>query len=449
MQKSRTLFSVVLVIFITGEMLYPQTRRDARAMGLAGAYGAVARGIFAVDYNPANLAIEGNYRSYRIWAGLNTSFSNNFLSLKTYHTYNGQDLEANDGRLKRRLFSDLPDDGWRIFSDVHWALPYINFSRANKAFSSDLIIIGDIGLPRGLIRFLLDGNPLGRELDMTFREELLIMNQWGYSFAVPLENAFIGFTFKYLQGIGYVGLNPDSTYGYINTYFRPGKNYITGEGYYLLQQSMGGRGFAMDIGITSREISGYRLSASLTNLFGRIFWNKSTLLSRLIGGNGFFWDGQYYHYQFQVKQARLDKLFGKAGYGDLFPGHGETFVDSSEFVMRYPSLARFGLSKWVESGIRLSTDFVVGFEDRLYSFGAWKWAVGLEFMRAEHVPFRFGLSFGGMDHQELAFGSGYHRGFFHLDWALGFNHGLWFTSAKGLDFSVMIYTTGRRRDIQK
>ena len=426
-----------------------QTRRDPRGMALAGAYGVMARGLFTVDYNPANLAIQGKYNSYRLMGGISTSFSNNFISLQNYNEYNGKDLEADGGKLKQQFMDEIPSNGWRIFTDLHIPLPYLNFSRANKAFTSDLIMIGDIGLPKGMMQFIFDGNPIGEELSLDFNEEFLLMNQLAYSFAFPVSDFFVGFTFKYLQGISYLGLNPDSSHGSIVTYFEPGKNYITGEGYYLFQQSIGGRGFGMDFGITSKEIKGYRFGFSVTNIFGRINWNKSTLISRIMGDKGFFWDGDHYVYQFQVNEARFDKFFGKSDYDDIFPGGGETVQDSTEFVMRYPSLARFSASKWLEDGIQISTDFVVGFEDRLYSFGAWKWCTGLEFTRSPKLPIRVGVSFGGKDHRQLSFGSGYHAGFIHFDWALGLNHGLWFTTAKGIDFSLVVYTTGKRKDFKK
>ncbi|MCK4715707.1 MAG: hypothetical protein KAT54_02790 [Candidatus Marinimicrobia bacterium] len=76
----------------------------------------------------------------------------------------------------------------------------------------------------------------------------------------------------------------------------------------------------------------------------------------------------------------------------------------------------------------------------------WKWCTGLEFTRFPKLPIRVGVSFGGKDHRQLSFGSGYHAGFIHLDWALGLNHGLWFTTAKGIDFSFVVYTTGRRKE---
>jgi hypothetical protein len=68
------------------------------------------------------------------------------------------------------------------------------------------------------------------------------------------------------------------------------------------------------------------------------------------------------------------------------------------------------------------------------------------FTRSPKLPIRIGVSFGGKDHRQLSFGSGYHAGFIHLDWALGLNHGLWFTTARGIDFSFVVYTTGRRKE---
>ncbi|RKY61220.1 MAG: hypothetical protein DRP96_03870 [Candidatus Neomarinimicrobiota bacterium] len=273
-----------------------QTRRDPRGMALAGAYGVMARGLFTVDYNPANLAIPERYKSYRVLGGLATSFTNNMLSLRKYNDYNGKDMEADDGLLKEQFLSEIPAKGWRIFTDLHLPLPYLNFSRYNKAFTSDMILIGDVGLPRGLVRLIFDGNPIGKDMNLDFREDFLIMNQWAYSFAFPIRKLFFGVSLKYLQGISYFGLNPDSSYGYVRTNFTSGKNYMEGEGYYLFQQSVGGRGFAMDIGITSQEINGYRLGFSVTNLFGRIKWNENTVVSRLLGNKGFIGDGGSYAY---------------------------------------------------------------------------------------------------------------------------------------------------------
>ncbi len=442
MRGSRWL--ILIILLVAG--LDAQTRRDPRGIALGGAYGVMARGIFAVDYNPANLAIPHEYDFYRVWGGLNTCFTTNFLSLKTYQKYNGQNLDANGGSLKRSFIRGIPDDGWRIFSDLHLPLPYLNHSRGNRAISADLIVIGDLNLPQGLVRFIFDGNPIGEKLDLDFQEEVLVLGQYGYSLGFPIGDIYGGVTAKYLQGIAYIGLNPDSSYGSITTYFEPGRNYMSGGGQYLFQQSLGGRGFALDLGIVSKEINGYRLGLSVTNLFGRINWQKSTLLSRMINPESVLpWKGKFYKMEFGVNEARFDRFFKKVKYSDVFPGKGKAFRDSSEFSIKYPSLVRFSLARQLEEGMTLSSDLVAGFEERLFSFGSWKWCVGFESTKSKRLPIRVGLAIGGRKQKVLNFGSGFHWGFVHLDWALGFTHGILPTTAKGLDFSCMAYTTSKSK----
>jgi len=437
---------IFLLILGMCALSHAQTRRDPRCMALGGAYGSLARGIFAVDYNPANLAIPHEYDSYRIWGGLGTSFSTNFLSINQYKKYNGQNLEAGDGSLKDEFMADISEDGWRIYSDFYLPVPYVSHSTYNRAVSADFIIVGDLGLPRGLLKFVFDENPLGQTLDLDFQEETMAVMQYGYSIAFPVKGVYVGLTAKYLQGLAYFGLNPDSSYGEITTYFDPERNYIAGGGQYYFQQSLGGRGFALDLGLTTQEINGYRFGLSLTNLFGYIFWNKSTLFSRLLdAGSVLPWNGDFFKYEYTINEARFDRFFGKSSLNEVFGGKGHTFSDSATFRMRYPSLVRFSVSKILEENLTLASDLVVGFEDRLYSFGAWKWCLGIESTKSPRHPIRAGIALGGKQHILFNFGSGFRWGFIHLDWALGFNHGLWPTTATGLNFSLMGYTTKKAK----
>jgi len=427
-------------------LMHAQTRRDPRCMALGGAYGSLSRGIFAVDYNPANLAIPHEYDSYRIMGGIGGSLATNFLSIRQYQKYNGQNLEAGDGSLKDEFMADISEDGWRIYSDFYLPIPYISHSKYNRAISADLIVVGDLGLPRGLLEFVFDENPIGKTLNLNFQEELMAVIQYGYSLAFPVGGVYVGLTAKYLQGLTYIGLNPDSSYGGITTYFEPDRNYIEGGGQYYFQQSLGGRGFAMDLGMTTKEINGYRLGFSFTNLFGYIFWNKSTLFSRLFNPESILpWNGDCFKYEYTINEARFDRFFGKTSLDEVFGGKGYTISDSSTFRVRYPSLVRFSVSKILEENLTLASDLVVGFEDRLYSFGAWKWCVGIESTKSPRFPIRAGIAFGGKQHLKLNFGSGFSWGFIHLDWALGFTHGLWPTTATGVNFSLMGYTTGKAK----
>lgn len=432
-------FQFVILMTVISVGINAQTRRDPRGMALAGAYGLMSRGYFCIDYNPANLAIHDRYKSYRSLGGLNFGFSNNFLSLSEYQKYNGKNFEADNGKLKNEFLTNLPKNGWRIFSDFHFSLPLINYSSVNKAITSDIIVIGDLGLPRGLIYFLFDGNPLDRELDLDFSEETLAIAQWAYSFAIPVKNFNVGLSLKYLMGGAFFGLDPDSSYGSITTSFESG---INGNGHYLFEQKIGGHGFGIDIGVNTEKINGFRFGVSITNLFANINFGKETVITRMIDAEKILpWDGKFYQVDFEIDSASFEKFFAGAGYDEIFKSENTTIENHNNMSIRYPSLVRFSVSKDIREESVLAIDFVAGFEDRLFSFGSWKFCAGVETTHFPHTPLRIGVAFGGKDHRSLNFGSGYHRGFFHFDWALGFTHSIFIKSSKGLEFSVNLFTT--------
>jgi len=439
--RSSDILAFLIVSSLLNGVLLSQTRTDPRAMALCGAYGTVSRGLFCVDYNPANLAIKDGVSEVRLIAGAGFSVINNFLSIKRYKKYNGKDFEANDQRLKKAFLSEIPDVGWRIFMDLHVPVPMVNYSKGNHAITYDILLISDIGIAKDLVRFLVEGNEVNKTLDLRMNEEIVGIGQWAFSFGVPFKDFNIGFSFKYLQGLLYMGFNPDSSFGYITTHFTPEKNYIEGEGRYYFQQTVGGMGYSFDIGLTSRLINGYRLGISLSNVFGRIYWNKRTLLARLVKPEEILpFEGDFYEYRFRVNEARFDKFFQGIPYSEIIVGEGRTFRDTSVFIMKYPALFRFSVSKVIEDVV-LTSDFVAGFQDRLYSFGRWKFAIGVEVLRSVKAPVRMGVSVGGKEIREFALGGGYHLGLVNIDWAVGFCNGFILRKMQGVKFSFLVYTS--------
>jgi len=431
---------LILILFITLSILYSQTRTDPREMALCGAYAVESRGLFSVGYNPANLAIRQEKDRIRIIGGFALNINNNFLTIYRYRKYNGQDFEANNGALKKSFLASLPSSGWRIFAGFHLPIPLVNYSSGNKAFTYDLLFITDIGIAKDLIRVLIDSNPINEKLDLTLKEEAIGIGQWAFSFGIPFENFNIGFSFKYLQGLIYMGFNPDSSYGYLITYFTDEKNYIEGEGYYLFQQTIGGMGYSFDFGVTTKLINGYRFGLSIINLFGRIYWNKRVLLNSLLDTDEILlMDGNYYKYEFKINEARFGKFFRGVSYDEVFSGRGTEFKDTTKFVMRYPGLFRIGFSKRFNDVV-ICSDIIAGFEDRLYSFGKWKWAIGFEILRAINRPVRIGFGIGGKEMREVAIGSGFYGGLINIDWAIGFCNSIVIRKMQGIKFSIMVYT---------
>ena len=72
--------SILLLTFIMPRCLLAFGESDARAMGMARSYTAVARGGYFVGWNPANLALEdGPTASFR-FPSLGLRITSNFIS---------------------------------------------------------------------------------------------------------------------------------------------------------------------------------------------------------------------------------------------------------------------------------------------------------------------------------------------------------------------------------
>ena len=147
-------------------------------------------------------------------AGFDFGVVGNYLSLSNLYNLSGDTLLNIE---KDNLFDNFKDHGLTFFSDVHLPYPALNFASGNMAFTSNMLLMNDIRIPSGLLRLLLYGNANDPELDLTLNYEILGVNEFGFSFAVPYEQFAIGMTLKYLQGLFYFGIDPDSSYANLVT----------------------------------------------------------------------------------------------------------------------------------------------------------------------------------------------------------------------------------------
>ncbi len=109
------------------------------------------------------------------------------------------------------------------------------------AITSNMIVMGDFKLPTGLLRLMLEGNANNPSIDMTLKYEVMAVNEFGFSFAIPFDAFALGVTAKYLQGLFYLGVDPDSSKASLETSVLA----MYGTGNYLLRQGIGGSGLGM------------------------------------------------------------------------------------------------------------------------------------------------------------------------------------------------------------
>ncbi|MFQ6674105.1 MAG: DUF5723 family protein, partial [Fidelibacterota bacterium] len=438
----RRLTVVIVLLGAGGSVLLAQAKRDPRMVALAGAYTTLADGIYAVGVNPANLANQLGKPFMWQMGTLNFGVVNNFFSLENLSALSGANLERNRQEKKKEIFDQIRD-GLRFTTDTHLALPALNYAAGNMAFTSDLIVVGDITIPEGIFHLILEGNEVGKPLDMTLNYELLGLTEYGFSFAVPYERFSWGVTLKYLQGLFYLGIDPDSSYSDLVT----DSTAFYGGGRYFIRQGIGGNGFGLDLGFSTREFNGWRAGVSLINAVGTISWNRPSFTKDLLGvdrEHGLFsWGGEAVTegsamvYEYTIDSLNALSMTENA-IDNIFVSSKRVVRDTTSdgqarpFTIRYPALFRVGISKQVDPDFLIVSDLVAGFQDRLYVQKRWKWSMGVKFTRFPGFPLRLGYSWGGRNSKELGLGFGLHKGPLIFDFALAFRNGVWVHSMKGL-----------------
>ena len=446
---------ITLLLLLIQAFGLGQIKRDPVMVSLGGAYTTLADGVHAVGVNPANLAFQHDKPFMWQLATVNFGIGNNFFSLENLTEFSGKDLEAQGQKGKNQVYDQLRD-GFRIFGDAHVA-PLLSYASGNMAITNDLVGVFDLVLPKGLVQLILEGNEIGVPIDLEYNRESMLVSEHAFSFAVPMKNFSWGVSLKYLNGLVYTGIDPDSSF----TEFTTTPTHFNLYGRYFLRQGIGGSGVAMDLGFISKEFNGMRVGFSLINAFGTIKWNGPTafqvpelLINSLPGivQEGDEWGAQVVSkgdglvYEIEADSITMNKL-SNGEWGDLFKEKKYLVEDidkngqQRKFKMRYPGLLRIGVSKRLDQDLIIASDLVAGFEDRFGVHQGWKLSTGLQFNRFKAFPLRLGYMYGGRFVKELGFGGGFHVGPIMYDFAFSFRNGTWFHSMKGVSFSFGVAIT--------
>jgi len=457
--KQVALIMLIMVVSLSG-----QTLTNPRAVALGGAFTAISEGVFSISSNPANLAFPSKYKSYFYLGGIDWQMTNNFYSLLTTSKYGGKDLTADDGQLQKDFINDLPDTGWRTNYSIHIPLPIINFSVGNKAFTTNILYTTDYYISKPALDVIFGNWEKGVKYKTDLRIDAMTAIEYAYSMGIPYENLAVGFSLKYIQGLGYYGLDPKHSTGLIEV--DTASFVLTGEGDYLFRQSRAGKGVGLDLGVTYRDESGLNIGFSVQNIAAVIKWNKPTLFSNGMGTSilefmgdqvkdGLIknknldlpFEGESFHYQFAFSNVAASELFeGDSAYSDFFSSKKEISEDDSTiFRTKLPLVLRFGLAKQMQDNLLLALDFSTSFSDRFNYHKGWRCSMGVEYTYLPKTPLRFGFAVGDISGWEVNLGSGLHLGFAHLDWAIGFHRGIWLHTSKGIHFSLSSYFTGKNK----
>jgi hypothetical protein len=431
----KTLKRVIYIYLMLLIALFGQ-KRDPRSVALAGATTTIADGIYAVGFNPGLIAFQKEKPFMLQLGGIDFGLGNNYLSMAAMNTLSGDTLDSDEKTTIINRFKSRGGFTFDLFGQL--ATPGLNYASGNMVLTSNILYMSSYSLPAGMARLMLEGNANNPDIDMTLGLEIMSVHELGFSFAVPFESYAVGFTLKYLQGLFYMGIDPDSSSANFITTPRA----VYGSGSYYLRQGFGGSGYGLDIGIATKEFNGMRFGVSLINAVGSIGWNKPSFIKDMID-YPLKWDGEQLSdsvavlYTYQIDSLRADNLSSST----IFTSSSKVVKNLDEngkvkqFNIRYPAILRFGLS-YKKNDLLISSDLITGFENRLYANSRWRWAIGVESYRFPSMPLRMGFAWEGMDRTELGLGAGFYGGPVMIDFGFSFRNGMWIHSMKGLNLSL-------------
>jgi len=446
---------LILCLWVTVVSLgYGQAHIDARGLGLCNAYTTTSRGISAVGFNPANLGFTEDLSFSADLLDFRMSASNNFMSLALFNQYftgdkNGDPINMElpkpgyDMTHKEWLLAQIPADGLAFGLGMSVPIPVLNVSIGNYAFTAGVEYFMKNSLPLAMFEILLDGNEIGRSFDLAITQDVLMVTNLGFSFAIPFEQYNVGATIKYLAGIGYAGVDSSGDT------FSTKATGLESDGFYRYTRAIGGNGLAVDLGFSTRLAGDLQFGLAVNNVIGFINWgNDDNYIARNIGIiEGIVPIRDFLQISTDSSQFSASTFYSLAmenvNVGGFLSNPDSIFSIKDSVVatpdsirLNYPTIFRVGVSYKFKKDFLLLADLSAGLDDYYFSDRSWRLALATEWIRFKMIPIRSGLAFGGPYGREASLGAGFHLLWFDADLALKLLGGMSLTTAEGVEFGI-------------
>ena len=400
--------------------LYGQSNFTARSVSLAGAFSSYARGVDALGWNPANLGFwsqdealgEKGTRSVKL-PSVAFDLGNNTITPNWISDYFG--VGFMDDNLKNQMINSLPDNNWILLQALR--VPF-GLAVNNFAISTGLEINGRIASHPSMFELIFNGLRFDNSLslDGTGEFEAVIPVTIGYGkefYSILLnkyfDRVYLGGAVKYLNGLNRISTE------FSNSTLSTSKESINIQTTTTLTSAVSGTGFALDLGFAARSGEKLYLSISVNNLFGKINWTDSDIMS---GSVNFTVD--------ELNITELDSLFEESNTTDETTGN----VNSA-----YPGYLLAGFHYQYRPNVSLHSTLLQGFSDEMNMSTTPRLSLGSEVNATKWLPIRFGISVGGLEDFRWGAGFGLNFSKFHLDFGISESGGM-LGSAKGITIAL-------------
>jgi hypothetical protein len=437
---------------------------DTRTMSMAKTYNASSFGVYSIGVNPANMMFGKNnveFSTLLPLPNLSVGAGTNFMTMDDFNYFfggvdgNSRVLSSSD----KSRFNDLFKNGGEVSASFSFNLLSFMY-RANPEVGSFGFSISDFAggrfvIPAALPDLALNGNQLDKVYNFKDAE---LSSSWmryyslSYARELPeIEQTFfdkisVGASVKMVQGFYYVGFDKSNSSivtgsdfnivakgdQVINAAFSPDFNMkydfdsTSGQG----SKNVGpfpkpaGTGFGFDFGVAA-QMKEMRFSLALTDV-GSVTWDQHPVRYTSTGSATI---------NDVSNQDQVQSL------GDSLKGKGEYI---SSFSTSLPTALRLGASYLFDSDdddvpgkLLVALDYNQGFNSIVGNTTKPRVSVGADWGLTGALNIRTGLSFGGLDGFNWAFGLGLDTGLIQFNFATtDMQSAISPNSAKRLSFSM-------------
>ena len=496
-------FKIYILISLLFNILLPGYLFNPENIALSGSGSIIYNDMRSI--NPATIA---NHKGLSIqFFGASFGLGNSILSISDYNDINGANFDdptASKYFPKSDVLS-LFDNGIGFNSQIAYSLPFSSIVYNNISFSSRNYYFINATLPKSLMELTLYGNQQNQSYNLDINNSINIFSEHSFGYSKSINSIYFGFRFKYLQGLASGKLNSVSDN---SSYFYTDSIGFLGQAEYLMNQSIGGSGFGLDIGVlTNKPIKGWIFGLSVSNLFARIEWDednitynyfKNSIADKLPLRYG---EKQYFSINLDTLNAismmniPINEIYKIENfsvieltdindinfitidlneYGDsilvseygklVITDYGSYLLETTNisdsllkslssniesYKTQYPIFFNLGTHKEIDENIFLCLDLSTGFNNSFKNSKKWKLSTGILFNRFENIPITLGLGFGGANKINSGFSIGYNKGPLLFNFGIGTRNGIFLSSLKGIDlsFSLIFKTNTLKKHI--
>jgi len=385
------LFFIFFMLFFMNKPGRPQI--IARGLGLGHAYTALARGVHAPLYNPANLGLPGNPKFSMTFLSAGIGVRNNSFSKGDYDRYLVDDPEWDQNDIEN-ILSRIPDDGFQLHNRS--TVRVLSFSIKRFAFTFGAETGGFLNSDKNLFRLSLQGNELNRtyrfnNMDGSGVAVGILGISWGQPIQVSFAEAFsVGASINFLHGI--TSAQVDEASGSLTTH--PYGFEVKGD--YKASLFSGKTGVNLDIGTAAQFGKNLTVSLALANLVGFVSWSTDETSQGFLYGDSL----TIYKIADEEEEAIEDSSW--------------TLKGGRSFSRKLPLIIRLG-SAYKIKRFTFTADYVQSFSQNAWVSKKPQLAFGIEWQGLGWLPFRTGIVTGGKLGFGTSFGLGFRPGGFIFD----------------------------------